>query len=54
MTTISYDLADNLNRWLADTGALNKDSVVVVDGYWGLGLQGKVKRLISGQGLKDG
>ena len=42
-----YDLAANMNAWLLDTGALGKDSVVVVDGYWGLGLQGKVKRLIS-------
>jgi len=42
-----YDLAKYMNEWLVRTGALNKESVVIVDGYWGLGLQGKVKRLIS-------
>ena len=42
-----YDWAINLNTWLLNEGALGKDSVVIVDGYWGLGLQGKVKRLIS-------
>jgi len=42
-----YDLALNLNAWLVSTGVLNKDSVVIVDGYWGLGLEEKVGRLIS-------
>lgn len=42
-----YEYAENLNHWLLGSGALNESSTVIVDGYWGLGLQGKVKRLIS-------
>lgn len=39
-------LAEKLNEWLLETGQLDRDSTVVVDGWWGNGLYGKVKRLI--------
>lgn len=42
-----YDKALVLNQWLLKHGVLDKDSVVIVDGYWGSGLQGYVGRLIS-------
>jgi glycosyltransferase involved in cell wall biosynthesis len=42
-----YDKASILNDYLLSEGILGEKSTVVVDGYWGLGLQGKVKRLIS-------
>lgn len=42
-----YDKASMLNQHLLEKGIVDKDSTVIVDGYWGLGLEGKVKRLIS-------
>lgn len=42
-----YDKALVLNQWLLQHKVLDKDSVVIVDGYWGSGLQGYVRRLIS-------
>jgi hypothetical protein len=42
-----YDRARILNNWLLEHEVIDKDSVVVVDGYWGSGLQGYVDRLIS-------
>lgn len=42
-----YEKAEVLNSWLLSAGYLDESSVVVVDGYWGRGLEGRVKRLIS-------
>jgi len=42
-----FEKAQILNDWLLETGQLGKDSTVIVDGYWGRGLEGKVGRLIS-------
>lgn len=42
-----YEKAEVLNSWLLSTGYLDSSSTVVVDGYWGRGLEGKVGRLIS-------
>lgn len=42
-----YDKALTLNEWLLESGTIGKEDVAIVDGYWGLGLEGKVARLIS-------
>ena len=42
-----YERAEILNGWLLDQGILGPESTVVVDGYWGLGLVGHVKRVVS-------
>jgi len=42
-----YDKASILNGWLLEEGLVGSRDTVIVDGYWGLGLQGKVGRLIS-------
>jgi len=42
-----FEKAKSLNMWLLGNGIVGKDSTVVVDGYWGLGLEGKVGRLVS-------
>jgi hypothetical protein len=39
--------AEAMNNWLLDNGLAGKDTIAIVDGYWGRGLQGKVGRLIS-------
>jgi len=39
--------AEVLNAWLLETGAVDQDTVVIADGYWGVGLEGRVGRLIS-------
>jgi len=45
--TLEYEKAKLLNTWLLENEIVDKDSTVIVDGYWGLGLEGKVGRLIS-------
>ena len=42
-----YEKAKMLNAWLLREGLVGNDTVVVCDGYWGMGLEGKVARLIS-------
>lgn len=42
-----YIKAEILNEYLLSEGILGKDSTVIVDGYWGLGLPGEVERVIS-------
>lgn len=42
-----YEKAQILSHWLLDERVLDKDSVVLTDGYWGMGLEGRVGRLIS-------
>lgn len=42
-----WDKAPLLNAWLLKEGHIDKDTTVIVDGFWGLGLEGKVYRLIS-------
>lgn len=42
-----YEKAEMLNTWLLKSGLVDENTVVVSDGYWANGLQGKVARLIS-------
>ena len=43
-----FEKAKALNAWLLEDGVIGGlDSIVIVDGYWGLGLEGKVRRIIS-------
>lgn len=42
-----YLKAEILNEHLLKEGLIDSDTVVISDGYWGAGLQGKVARLIS-------
>lgn len=41
-----YAKAEVLNDWLLRQGIVDENTVVVTDGYWGYGLEGKVARLI--------
>jgi glycosyltransferase involved in cell wall biosynthesis len=43
-----FEKAAILNHWLLEQGAIGKDTTVIVDGYWGMGLEKhNVGRLIS-------
>lgn len=42
-----FEKARVLNEWLLGQGIVDEETVVICDGYWGLGLEGKVVRLIS-------
>lgn len=42
-----YRKAELLNKWLLESGTVGASDTVIVDGYWGLGLEGRVDRLIS-------
>lgn len=42
-----YSKARIMNDWLSDRKIVDQDTVAIVDGYWGLGLEDKVGRLIS-------
>jgi len=42
-----YDRARVMGDWLVGRNIVDKETIAIVDGYWGLGLEGKVGRLIS-------
>ena len=42
-----WEQAPLLNRWLLENDLVDKDTIVICDGWWGMGLGGKVARLIS-------
>lgn len=42
-----WEKAPLLNAWLLEEGHIDGDTIAVVDGFWGLGLEGKVERLVS-------
>ena len=42
-----FDKAAVLNEWLLGQKIIDEETVVICDGYWSLGLSGKVARLIS-------
>lgn len=42
-----FQAAQVMNEWLLRDGIITSDDIVVCDGYWGHGLEGKVKRLVS-------
>jgi len=42
-----FERASMLNTYLLEVGGIDEETIVIVDGYWGLGLEGKVARLIS-------
>jgi len=42
-----YVCAAVLNEYLLENGIVDDSTIVIADGYWGTGLQGKVGRLIS-------
>jgi glycosyltransferase involved in cell wall biosynthesis len=42
-----YEKAEMLNTWLLKSGLVDENTIVITDGYWANGLQGKVARLIS-------
>ena len=42
-----YEKAEVLSGWMLSLGIADKNTTVIVDGYWGRGLEGKVGRLIS-------
>jgi len=41
------DRAEHLNTWLLDQGLIDKNTVVIGDGFWVHGLEGEVARLVS-------
>jgi len=41
-----WEKAEALGHWLLDEGLVGQDTTVIADGYWGLGVVGKVARLI--------
>lgn len=42
-----WEQAPLLSEWLLKNGLVGKDTIAIVDGWWGMGLEGKVARLIS-------
>ncbi|OGC94072.1 MAG: hypothetical protein A2W25_11865 [candidate division Zixibacteria bacterium RBG_16_53_22] len=45
--TPDYKIAEILNNWLLGEGLVDENTTVIGDGFWTLGLEGKVGRLIS-------
>lgn len=45
--TQDWEKAPLLNEWLLGQGIVDENTIVVSDGWWGLGLEGRVARLIS-------
>lgn len=45
--TQDWEKAPLLNAWLLEQGIADKNTIVICDGWWGMGLEGKVARLIS-------
>ena len=42
-----WEQAPLLNEWLLEQGLVDRETIAIVDGFWGLGLEGKVAKLIS-------